>query len=255
MDLDADEAALLRGARRALSPSPEDTVRIRQATHLALASLPAALQSGADASSPVVDAALARLSQWGGKLVVASALVSASAGAGYTLGLRAGRAEVPPTSAPAAPAPASEDPRSAELRPTPELPVSPSLHAPVERPGAAPPERRASGLADASPAGLDDAPLAREIRALRRVDRLLRENNPRFALALLSELDRDVPKGQLTEERRAAFAAATCAVFPDTAKAARRGFEERFPRSVYQGRVDQACASADEGPARGRDEP
>jgi hypothetical protein len=42
------------------------------------------------------------------------------------------------------------------------------------------------------------------VRQLRRVERAIREGNPRFALVLLEELDQVMPAGQLLEERRAA---------------------------------------------------
>ena len=53
--------------------------------------------------------------------------------------------------------------------------------------------------------------LAIELRALRNAERALRDGNPGLALAFLQELDRQVPNGQLTEERDAAVTLARCA--------------------------------------------
>ncbi len=53
--------------------------------------------------------------------------------------------------------------------------------------------------------------LAIEVRALRNAERALRDGNPGLALAFLQELDRQVPNGQLTEERDAASTLARCA--------------------------------------------
>jgi hypothetical protein len=93
--------------------------------------------------------------------------------------------------------------------------------------------------------------LAIEVRALRNAERALRDGNPGLALAFLQELDRQVPNGQLAEERDATATTARCA----------RGdrpfgvnmvdeFVQRHPASVYRARVEQACAATD-SPATG----
>lgn len=81
-----------------------------------------------------------------------------------------------------------------------------------------------------------------EVRTLRRVERVLREHNPRFALALLSDLDRSVPQGKLMEEREAARTVATCELEGATPAASDQAaaYAARFSGSVYASRVQQA---------------
>jgi hypothetical protein len=90
-----------------------------------------------------------------------------------------------------------------------------------------------------------------EVRALRNTERALRDGNPGLALAFLQELDRQVPNGQLTEERDAAGTLARCARgdHPFGVNLAAE-FTERHPSSVYRSRVEQACAETD-SPAPG----
>jgi hypothetical protein len=78
---------------------------------------------------------------------------------------------------------------------------------------------------------------------LRRVERALREQNPRFALALLGELDRAVPNGQLREERLAASTLARCALGSGSPSALLEEFSKRHASSAYLTRIRQACAS------------
>ena len=64
--------------------------------------------------------------------------------------------------------------------------------------------RRAIAGAAVAPAPIvPTASLDEEVRALRAVERALREGTPGFALSLLRELDRKVPNGRLLEERLA----------------------------------------------------
>jgi hypothetical protein len=86
-----------------------------------------------------------------------------------------------------------------------------------------------------------------ELRTLRRVERAQREGNPRFALALLDELDRTSPRGKLGEERHAARTVALCTLddAQSTAQARAAEFAARHSRSVYLPRVRQACAVGD----------
>jgi hypothetical protein len=88
--------------------------------------------------------------------------------------------------------------------------------------------------------------LAIEVRALRNAERALRDGNPGLALAFLQELDRQVPNGQLAEERDAAGTLARCARgdHPFGVNQAAE-FTERHPGSVYRSRVEQACATTD----------
>jgi hypothetical protein len=88
--------------------------------------------------------------------------------------------------------------------------------------------------------------MAEEVRALRSVERALRESRPGFALALLRELDRSVPDGQLREERLAVRTIARCAGgdVPFGVNLA-EDFADRYPASVYGRRVTEACAATD----------
>ena len=97
--------------------------------------------------------------------------------------------------------------------------------------------------------------LAIELRALRNAERALRDGNSGLALAFLQELDRQVPKGQLGEERDAADTLARCTrgdrLFGVNLAAE---FAERHPGSVYRARVEQACGETD-SPAPGDSPP
>ena len=76
---------------------------------------------------------------------------------------------------------------------------------------------------------------------MRRVDRLLHDREPRRALALLYELDRNVPNGKLMQEREAAFAMARCVLGLVAPAQLAREFAERYPDSVYLARLRQLC--------------
>ena len=88
--------------------------------------------------------------------------------------------------------------------------------------------------------------MAEEVRVLRSVERALREHQPGFALALLRELDRSVPNGQLTEERLAVRTIARCASrdVPLGVNLA-DDFADQYPDSVYGRRVTESCAATD----------
>jgi hypothetical protein len=81
-----------------------------------------------------------------------------------------------------------------------------------------------------------------ELRLLRRVERALREGDPRAAFISLRELDRRVPEGQLTEERAAADVMVRCALALGTPAALVRRFSDAYPESAYLARVRQSCA-------------
>ena len=98
------------------------------------------------------------------------------------------------------------------------------------------------------PNGSTSASIAEEVRALRSAERALREHQPAFALALLRELDRSVPNGQLTEERLAVRTIARCASrdVPLGVNLA-DDFADQYPDSVYGRRVAESCAGTDSG--------
>jgi hypothetical protein len=86
--------------------------------------------------------------------------------------------------------------------------------------------------------------LEAEVRALERVQRALRDRAPGEALALLQQLDRDVPQGRLVEERSAARALARCELGQGEPLAHALEFSQRFPASVYFTRVRKTCMDA-----------
>ncbi|HVZ85973.1 MAG TPA: hypothetical protein VHG72_03340 [Polyangia bacterium] len=222
-----DGADLLASARRAWSPEAADAARVRRA-------LGAALATGAAAP---------RTAGWGRHLLMAGAIAAASGGAGYWAGHRAGlRATRPSASIPLlapALAPIAQAPPSPAISPTPALPAPPptSSHREVARPAQHVAPKPASSPAES---------LAIEVRALRNTERALRDGQPGLALAFLQELDRAVPKGQLTEERDAAATLARCARgdHPFGVNLA-DDFAQHHPDSVYRARVEQACTATD----------
>jgi hypothetical protein len=80
-----------------------------------------------------------------------------------------------------------------------------------------------------------------ETRFLARVERALRDDNPRFALGLLGELDRSVPGGQLREERAAARALGLCALASEPSPEISEDFSKRYPGSAYLPRIVERC--------------
>jgi hypothetical protein len=87
-----------------------------------------------------------------------------------------------------------------------------------------------------------EASLDQEVRALRAVERALRDRQPALAMALLAELDRAIPRGRLVEERQATATIARCAVgdVPFDVDLAEM-FADQYPASVYLDRVRRSC--------------
>ena len=234
-DLERDEQELLSRARAGLAPTLDTTARLRE-------SIAAAVAAGAVADPRVAGARAAAprgLAAGPAGTVARLIVVTAIAGsAGYGLGYRAGerRAARVPVAAASAPAPApsraalaEESPRPADVAP-PRAPVARARDA-AARP--APPPAPASAAES----------LAKEVTALRGVERALRDGQPGLAFALLQELDRTIPDGKLREEREATEAIARCALgrIPLGIDLA-ADFAEHHPDSVYLKRVEQSCA-------------
>ncbi len=185
MTNEPNERDLLAAARRALSPTAADQERVRRATAAALA---------AGATGPAVGgAATSRALPWASRIVVVGVVAAVAAGIGYRTGRRAGREEATPERPPVATAPAalpSAAPGSAS-GPRPSSVSSTPTALPVDGQAArtAPHHRAVADAALAPPAPVVPAvSLAEEVRALRAVERALRDGNPGFALALLREL-------------------------------------------------------------------
>jgi hypothetical protein len=241
---DSDPSELLTRTRRAWSPDGGAAARVRAALDANLAAA-AAVTTG-----PAAPVRPARLLLAG---TVAVALGGAGYWAGYAAGRRAAPAPVVIVSAPAAPADSAA--------PVPPMPPTKIMSMPVRRPaadvlqpsGPAPSIHRETRVARHAAAGApsgEGGSLAIELRALRNAERALRDDRPGLALAFLQDLDRQVPHGELTEEREATAILARCA----------RGeqpfgvnlgdqFTSRYPTSVYRARVEQVCARTDAGPS------
>jgi hypothetical protein len=246
-----DSFEVLARARRVWSPGQADAARVRRGIGAALAGGPAS-NGGAAEGGPRVSPSAAN---WTARFLVAGAIAAASGGTGYWAGHRTGLRQARPVPSvaslpaldrsgpsPVAPSPASDAPTSA----APSLAI-PSLV----------PSRRGAHARHESdgPASPQPESLAIEVRALRNAERALRDGNPGLALAFLQELDRQVPKGQLVEERDAAGTLARCARgdHPFGVNLAAE-FTERHPGSVYRARVEQACGETD-SPAPGDSPP
>jgi len=226
-----DAAEVLARARQAWSPRAADQERVRRA-------IGAALTAGAAASVPTPPLRAAR---WGTRLLAAWTIAVAGGGVGYWAGHRAGLREASalPVVAPLAPAVAPGAPLAPASPPAATPPVSAATPI-VNHPGGRPSHREAESARPVT------ASLAAEVRALRNAERALREGNPGLSLAFLEDLDRQVPHGQLTEEREAMATLARCARGDRPIGVDLGGdFIERHPGSVYRARVEQACAATD----------
>jgi hypothetical protein len=128
------------------------------------------------------------------------------------------------------------------LHPLPELPATP----PRARPNGD--AARAAAAASAAPTPSTatsvsgESTLELETRLLARVERALRDDNPRLALGLVGELEREVPGGQLEEERRAARVIAHCKLGTEFASKLAAEFAASYPSSAYRERIRSACS-------------
>jgi hypothetical protein len=240
-----DEAALLRRARRGLSPSADDGARVRAALSATLAAAP--LDHDAPDGASLGSARALPSSAGLVKLGMAAVVAAATGVGGYWLGYEDGVAERE----------ARAVPRIAEHAPVPASTPAAALVSPSPAPSAreAEPARPARVVASnalpppAPSASATESPLERETRLLTRVERALRDQNPRFALGLLGELDREIPGGQLAQERQAARVLAHCALGSDSAPKLASEFTTRHAGSAYLSRIAQACAAVSKPPA------
>jgi hypothetical protein len=247
-----DPAEVLARARRAWSPGEADAARVRRALGVALAGRPAA--GGGAAPARPRGSASASASTWTSRFLVAGALAVTSGGVGYWAGHRAGVRDARPTTSVVS----LESPKVVAPEPKPALTTSPVAETPpLAMPSLIPSRHGAHGARHepGSQTPSQTESLALEVRALRNAERALRDGNPGLALAFLQELDRQVPNGQLAEERDAAGTLARCArgEHPFGVNLAAE-FTERHPGSVYRARVDQACTETD-SPAPGDSPP
>jgi hypothetical protein len=227
---------LVAGARRALAPRPGDAQQVRRAIGIAVA----------NGTSVATMAARLGPHAWRSRLLVVGAIAAASGG-GYWAGFRAGRlAERPP-----APAVVEGSSPQSATPATPERPGSLAAAQPPPAPAAPLARHRGGPVGDIeTPATPRPSSLAIELRTLRNTERALRDGNAGLALTFLDELDREVPHGQLTEEREAASVLARCARGdrPFGVDLAAE-FAEHYPASVYRTRIERTCAGTDSSPS------
>lgn len=257
------ETSMLARARRGLTPTRGDAERVREAleTALQLAATAAASTNATPDSmtaaksaktamdgpssrpktavtAPTAGRSLARWVRVGATL----ALATATGAAGYALGLNAGRTQTPPgrtatvSDPPLAPAASGHVEPPASLHPAPDPPAaSPrSRTLKVEAP-------RTPAVPSAASPPVGESSLELETRLLARVERSLRDDNPRLALGLLGELEREVPGGQLEEERQAARVIAHCKLGSESAPKFAADFAARYASSAYRDRIRAAC--------------
>jgi hypothetical protein len=224
---------LLARARRGWSPGAADLERVRRGVARAVAlglPPPAAIRPRA-------------LRPWMGRVLVTAAFTAAGAGAGYWAGLRAERRAAAGTahSAPVLAAPLAPPARAL---PPPSGPAPAPPAAPVRRAEAA---RRHPVE---PPPGAPAESLAVEVRGLRNVERALRDRNPGLAAAFLDDLDRQVPGGQMRQERAALRTIARCTAGDQPFGLDLAGeFQAAYPGSAYAARVEQACRGTDSAAA------
>lgn len=205
-------------------------------------------------------------------------LVALGFGAGFWLGRQpagSGR-EVPVTATGVTAAPVAAPGDSAPLGNRPHLKAEQSSTAQANPAQSNPPQTvvtrlmprpertsAVSGRAKRKGAGpslrASDAALSGEIALLARVERAIRSGEPRLALALLDELDRDYPVAVLSHERAAAQVLARCSLpaareHGTSEEQAARRRAERFlgehVASVYSDRIRAACVLASQGETR-----
>jgi hypothetical protein len=275
-DTEREELAVLAAARRAISPAAADSERVLAATLRALHAPAAAVSAEPLHAAERATGATGWL--WGAqsrlaRIAIALSIAGASGAIGYELGRRSVRSDVtparraqqgqampglePPLAPPGDPARRAPERASAADPAIGAQPATPVITDPAARGRSARHGRgedgRATPAGGASPAAPSPAQsLELEIRALERVERALREREPRRALELLGELDRAVPGGKLQEERAAAFMMARCALGFGTPAVILRDFAKSHPQSVYFARVQQTCLGHAADAAAGR---
>jgi len=236
-DLELDERRFLERASSGLSPTPADRARVRASLDEFLAAEALGPDAKVDDPSGAAATSLAAGPTWLGALGIAAGVAAAAGAGGYYLGYATAFERAMSTSKPAV----ATTPTQLEAPASPAGPAAPEAHRPpVQAPAAK--SRRPAPSATA-PAPLDPG-LDEEARMLARVERALRDENPRFALGLLGEMDRTLPGGQLLEERQAARALAHCQLGSEAAAERAREFAERHPQSAYLSRIRQACSVA-----------
>jgi hypothetical protein len=139
---------------------------------------------------------------------------------------------------------AAASPGAATLAPAPSAAVPRSNGDGADRADRLP-EAAARAAGDPSPPGRPE--IARELALLRAVRQAASAGQHARAEHLLDELDRELPRGALLEERAALRAIAACEGAAASGRERARAFLRRYPASVYGQRVQQGCR--DDAPA------
>jgi hypothetical protein len=244
MDQDPELRALMVIARDGMSPTADDAERLRAR----LASvLPLSADPGRQpVAGPGVRALLPTRLRW---LAVG---LSVGGLAGYALGQRpalhdgVASPSVPvqiqePAEAPVVPEPPPE-PRPAAVEPPSfeTVPRVSSAAGPLDgdagRPAKA--SRRAEPVEPEAPD---------EVALMQRVNRALARGEAAWALALLRQLELEVPQGRLLEERAAGGAIARCLLDPRVGATELARYTQQYPSSVHLARVSQVCTAPGPG--------
>jgi len=241
--LDDDEALILEQARNGLGPTSSDERRLLHNVLVQIALTPVsplAQSVGALPKSP-----------WPLRIAGSIAVIGAvalSGGLGYQKGWEAGIAQKTrhgtheKAVVSAAPPIVDATPASAPpIEPAPPVVRMPPIERRSEHEAKSTSVSSAVRVPSASPAPPVALGLDEEVRQLRRVERAIREGNPRLALVLLEELDQAMPAGQLLEERRAAGIMANCQLGSGDAVSNARVFAAKHAGSAYLTRVIGIC--------------
>lgn len=121
--------------------------------------------------------------------------------------------------------------------------------APSRRSGQGPAQQLAVDSAGKSA----EAVLTHELRMVKQVEAALRARAYNLVLRLLYDLDRDIPEGQLLEERAAAFLLARCGLGLGAPQRMVAEFAEVYPESMYLERIRNACGQVVETNINGLD--
>jgi hypothetical protein len=238
-DQDPELRQLLARAREGMSPTADDAERVH-------ALLSSALTPSAESErQPAVSAARAlRLT----RLRWLALGLGLGAVAGYALGQRpvlhtvvasptlpaqgqqTAASPAVPERAPAPPAGAAERP-SSEASPRVASRAR-SLDSDAGRPTKAPRRQEPHERAGAD-----------EVALMQRVNRALARGEAAWALALLRQLDLEVPQGRLLEERAAGGVIARCLLDPRVGAVELARYTQQYPSSVHLARVSQVCTA------------
>ena len=144
---------------------------------------------------------------------------------------------------PAAPVePPKAEPPKAEPQPIEPAPIEPPPVEPTLEPVQPPPDEPTSKVKAQPKAPAQPKSLADEVALMQLLSTALKREDSLEVLALVAEHERDFPKGQFIEERRAAKARALCRSGKLAAgKREAEAFASRWPDSIHISFVNQDC--------------